>query len=150
MKTPSFDLRSVAVIVSVSLASGGIYLWQRSLNLSLKKELEQKISYYEERLSQSEKRASELEIQNLKIQIEQGKYSLVSKTGKIAILGNEPFTYVGLRVEGEQTYCLVGPLENELISHYQGAVATVEGIVVEGFCPNGQTNGKTIKVISVE
>jgi len=72
----------------------------------------------------------------------------IKKTGKVYIFGNEPFTYLGLRVEGEQTYCLFGNLNEELRDNYQNKVLTIEGRIVEGFCPSGNNDGIIIKVTS--
>jgi len=144
---PAFWVVVVSIVVTALLVGGGVFLWQKSINLSLKQELEKKISYLQERVLQSDERISDLEIQIPKMEVEQGKQTMIEKTGRIYVFGNEPFTNIGLEVEGEQTYCLVGPLENELINNYQGKTSTVKGIIVSGFCSSG---GKTIKVISVK
>lgn len=81
--------------------------------------------------------------------------TIVEKTGEIYRFGNDPWVNIGLEVEGEQTYCLVGPLENELTNNYQGKTAAVSGVIVPnntenvnaGFCP---PEFKTIKVTSVK
>ena len=79
----------------------------------------------------------------------------VEKTGRIYRFGSDPWVNIGLEVEGEQTYCLVGPLENDLINNYQDKTATVRGVIVQnntenvnaGFCP---PEFKTIKVTSIK
>ncbi len=73
------------------------------------------------------------------------KPSTITKTGRVYVFGNEPFTKLGLEIEGEKTYCLIGPLEDELWN-LQNTTLTIEGnIVEEYFC---RSEGKTINVIS--
>lgn len=69
----------------------------------------------------------------------------ITKTGRVYIFGNEPFSEVGLGVDGERTYCLIGSLRKKLWD-IQSSVVTIEGYIVDGyFC---QSEGKTIYVIS--
>lgn len=72
------------------------------------------------------------------------KPSIVTKTGKVYVFGNEPFTELGLEVEGEKSYCISGILKDQL--HLKNNILTVEGNIDNKYlCPSG---GETINVTS--
>ncbi len=75
------------------------------------------------------------------------KQSTITKTGRIYVFGNEPFVELGLEVEGEKTYCLIGPLKDELWD-FQNSIVTVEGNIIEEYFCRSLPEGKTINVIS--
>ncbi|HNW27622.1 MAG TPA: hypothetical protein PKN50_04015 [Spirochaetota bacterium] len=51
-------------------------------------------------------------------------------TGKIAVKGNEPFTYLAL-VTDNGDMKITGPLEKKLREHFQGRRVTVKGTIVK-------------------
>ncbi len=75
------------------------------------------------------------------------KSSTITKTGEVYVFGNEPFTELGLKVEDEKTYCLIGPLKDELWS-FQNTILMVEGNIIEEYSCG--LEGKTINVTSYE
>ena len=54
----------------------------------------------------------------------------VSVQGKVAVKGNEPFTYVALVADGNVEYSIVGPLKIEIREKYQGRYLKVRGRIV--------------------
>ncbi len=49
-------------------------------------------------------------------------------TGKVAVKGNEPFTYLAL-VTGEGDFKITGPLQKKIRDGFQGKVITVKGTI---------------------
>ena len=72
----------------------------------------------------------------------------ISKVGRIILFGNEPFTQLGLEVEGDQTYCLTGPLKKELWEKYQHETIIIEGKFTEEFCSGTKDDLGSIEVSS--
>jgi len=52
-------------------------------------------------------------------------------TGKVAVAGNEPFSYVRLLTAELQEYKLVGPKAASLRRHHQNEVVKLEGRIVQ-------------------
>lgn len=54
----------------------------------------------------------------------------VSVQGKVAVKGNEPFTYVALVADENVEYSIVGPLKSEIREKYQGRYLKVRGRII--------------------
>ena len=54
----------------------------------------------------------------------------VSYQGKVAVKGNEPFTYVALVEGGGTEYSIIGPLKIEIREKYQGRYLKVQGRII--------------------
>jgi len=54
----------------------------------------------------------------------------VSVQGKVAVKGNEPFTYVALVGGGGTEYSIIGPLKIEIREKYQGRYLKVQGRII--------------------
>ena len=68
----------------------------------------------------------------------------IEKVGRVRVVGNEPFTNLVLEVEGDKTYCLIGPKFDELWN-LQGKDIIVKGNIDK---KHGCLIGKTIFVTS--
>ena len=54
----------------------------------------------------------------------------VNVQGKVAVKGNEPFTYVALVEDGGTEYSIIGPLKIEIKEKYQGRYLKVQGRII--------------------
>lgn len=54
---------------------------------------------------------------------------LVNVSGKVAMVGHEPFTYLSIKERDRVEYKIVGPLAEKLAREFQGKTITLEGVI---------------------
>ncbi|MBU0480647.1 MAG: hypothetical protein KKG47_06080 [Proteobacteria bacterium] len=50
-------------------------------------------------------------------------------SGKVALIGHEPFTHISIKDENRVEYKIVGPLAGKLAGEFQGKTLTLEGTI---------------------
>lgn len=69
-------------------------------------------------------------------------------SGKVAMVGHSPFTYLSVRGEDQVEYKVVGLLEEKLTGNYQGKVVTLKGgITKKAIGPGFPAEFTAVKII---
>ena len=75
--------------------------------------------------------------------------SCVTFSGRVAVKGNEPHTYIVLITEDTE-YSIVGDLAGEIRSEYQNKIITVTGKIVKKAIPGKPAELEVYKILKVE
>ena len=71
--------------------------------------------------------------------------------GRVAMKGNDPHTYLSIVTEEGQEFKIVGKLEKEIATKYQGNTIKVKGIIIEeGIGPGFPPHFEVLKIIEYQ
>ena len=68
-------------------------------------------------------------------------------SGKLAMVGHSPFTYLSIRGKDQVEYRIVGPMEEQLAKEYQGKTITLKGTVTKNALGPGFPAEFTVQAI---